>query len=245
MNNCKKCNEPVHGNYCSNCGCPTTLKKIDGRYIINEIGDVLFVNSGLFYTIKSLITKPGKTVRYFIAEDRSRYVRPITFLVITSLFYAIVKYFFQIELKENTYYVNPFFDISVEGLPTSSLILFWMAENYVYSGIITGLFMTFGVKIVFRKIDYNLFEIFILLCFVSGISTLFLSVCTIFQSLTHLNILKLLPPIVMGYLIWATGQFLGEKKIANYIKSFLSYILGVLMFVVLIVLVGILIDVVI
>jgi hypothetical protein len=242
MNNCIKCNEPVHGNYCSSCGYPVELKKIDGRYILNEIGDVFLVNSGMFYTIKSLITKPGKTVRHFITEDRSQCVRPITFLVVTSLFYAIVNYFFHIEMKDNTFDVNLFFDIKVEGLPTAIFIFGWMTENFAYSGILTGLFMALGVKIFFRKADYNLFEIFVLICFVSGISTLFITVSTIIQSITHLNLRGISSIITLVYFIWATGQFFGMKKAGSYIKSLLSYFFGILIFASIIVLVSFLID---
>lgn len=242
MNKCKKCNEPAYDNYCSNCGYPTELRKINGRYIIHEIGDVLFVNSGMFYTIKRLIIKPGETVRHFIQEDRSQYVRPITFLVVTSLIYAIVNYFFPIEPEDSAYYVNPFFYIGVEGLPTASFVFNWMAENFAYSGIITGIFMAFGVKIFFRKTDYNLYEIFVLFCFVCGISTLFLSVMTIVQGITNWDLMKISSLISLAYLIWATGQFFGMKKAGNYVKALLSYFFGILIFTFIITLVSFLID---
>ena len=242
MNGCKKCNEPVDGNYCPVCGRPATLKKIDGRYIMNEIGDVLFVNSGLLYTIKSLIIKPGETVRHYIREDRSRLVRPVTFLVITSLIYAIVNYFFTTEMKDNSFFINPFINAKVEGLPAVTFIFRWMAENFAYSNIITGLFMAFGVKIFFRKINFNLFEIFIFLCFANGISTLFLSLGSILQSITHWDLIKISSLVSMIYLIWATGQFMNRKKVASYIKSFLSYVAGSLIFAAFIVLIGIIVD---
>ena len=243
MNNCKKCNEPLYGNYCSNCGYPATLKKINGRYIINEIRDVLFINSGLFYTIKSMVIKPGKTVRHFIAEDRSRYIRPITFIVITSLIYAVVDYFCHIE--SNEFYINPFLNIGVSGVPVASAILKWLTENFAYSNILSGLFMALGIKIFFRKVNYNLFEIFTLLCFVTGIMTLFFSVCTIFQALTNWDIIKYATPLAMIYPTWAIGQFFDRKKVISYIKAFISYIFGTIMLAVLIVLSGILIDIII
>jgi len=43
MNSCKNCNEPINGNYCSNCGQPAKLKRIDGRYIVYEIRDTLLL----------------------------------------------------------------------------------------------------------------------------------------------------------------------------------------------------------
>jgi hypothetical protein len=242
-NNCKKCNEPVHGNFCPNCGYPATLKKINGRYILHEIGDVLFVNSGLFYTIKNMMIKPGKTVQHFITEDRSRYIRPITFLVITSLIYAIVNYFFQIETED--FYIHPFLNVGIEGLPTAAVMVKWLAENFVYSNILTGLFMAFGIKIFFRKVGYNIFEIFTLLCFVTGILTLFFSVCTILQSVTHQKIIQNTTFVAMIYISWAIGQFFDRKRILSYLKAFMSFLLGVLTLIILIVLIGILIDMII
>jgi hypothetical protein len=145
-------------------------------------------------------------------------------------------------MKDNTYSVNPFFDIGVEGLPTAIFIFSWMTENFAYSGILTGFFMAFGIKIFFRKADYNLFEIFVLICFVSGISTIFLSLVTILQNVTHLNLMGISSIITLVYFIWATGQFFGMKKAGSYIKSLLSYFFGMLMFTSIIVLVSFLID---
>ncbi|MCL2064362.1 MAG: hypothetical protein FWG98_08325 [Candidatus Cloacimonetes bacterium] len=36
-NHCKKCNEVIQGNFCSNCGCPRLLEKIDWWFILNLI----------------------------------------------------------------------------------------------------------------------------------------------------------------------------------------------------------------
>ncbi len=243
MNHCKKCNKPIDGNFCPSCGYPATLRKIDGRYIISEIGDVLFVNSRFFYTIKSLVIKPGKTVRHFITEDRSLLVRPITFLVVTSLIYTVINYFFPIE--DNTFRINPLTEIQVSGDTVTSLILNWMIENFAYSSILTGLFMALGIKLFFRKEGYSLSEIFIFMCFITGISTLFTSVATILQGITHLNFLKYLSHLIMFYYVWATGQFYGQKKVVSYIKAFGAYFLGALILVALILLIGTAIDMII
>lgn len=242
MNHCKKCNAPVHDNYCSACGYPTTIKRINGRYIINEIGEVLFVNNGMFHTIKHLVIRPGETVRQYIAEDRSRCVRPISFIVVTSLLYALISYFFPIHLKEGVFYLNPFLDVQIEGLPTASRILSWLADNFAYSNILTGLFMAFSVSLFFRKTGYNLYEIFVLFCFICGVSTLFLSISTIVQNISHWDIMKASSYIALIYLVWATGQFFGMKKVKSYVKAFFSYLLGMLMVGAVVVLIGFLVD---
>ncbi|WP_291528190.1 DUF3667 domain-containing protein [Bacteroides sp. UBA939] len=226
MNTCKNCNEPVNENHGSNHGQPTEIEKINRRYILNEIADVLFVNSGMFYTIKSLLTNPGTSIRRYITEDRSRLIRPISFIVVTSLIYTIISYFFPLDVEN---YVTSYGDISngqKEMNRTILAITKWTQENTGYTNLLIGFFMAFGVKVCFRKAGYNLSEIYVLLCYVFGLTTLIDTASLIFQAATHLNLMNFLLVIDMVYITWATGQFFNEKKAASYIKALLSFILG-------------------
>jgi hypothetical protein len=83
--NCKSCTTEVHSKFCPNCGQPTSLKRIDRHYIIHEIEHVLHLERGILYTIRELITNPGQNIRNYLAENRSRLVKPIIFIIITSL----------------------------------------------------------------------------------------------------------------------------------------------------------------
>ena len=95
--NCKNCNAEIKQNYCPNCGQPTKLKRIDGHYIAYEIGELLNFERGILFTIKELLIRPGENVRNFISENRSRLVKPIIFIIVTSLIYSLINHFFQIE----------------------------------------------------------------------------------------------------------------------------------------------------
>ena len=99
-NICRNCKEPVSWNYCPNCGQPTKLKKIDKKYIIQEIADFFFANRGMVYTVKNVLINPGDSVRQFITEDRYRFVKPITFIFITSLIYALINQIFNIQAED-------------------------------------------------------------------------------------------------------------------------------------------------
>jgi hypothetical protein len=240
MNICKNCNEPVHWNYCPNCGQPAKPEKIDGQYIIREIGDFLFANQRMIYTIKRVLVSPGESVRRFIAEDRYRFVKPIAFLLFTSLVYTLVNYLFGFGAVD--------FDQQLSKLEGSTTILIfnWLVIDYPgYSGIITGLFMALFVKIFFRKAGYSLFEIFILLCFVTGLTTLFLSVAAFIQGITHLKLLLISSYIGLIYFIWAIGQFFDRKRLISYIKAFLSLVLSTMIFTLFIQIIGSVIDIVI
>ena len=61
--NCKNCNTEINKNYCPNCGQPTKLKRIDGHYILSEIGSVLNFDKGILFTIRELLLRPGQSVR--------------------------------------------------------------------------------------------------------------------------------------------------------------------------------------
>jgi len=238
MNSCKKCNEPFNGNYCPNCGQPAQLKRIDRHYFIQEIASAFNAERGMVYTIKRMLISPGNSVRQYITEDRSQYVKPITFLFTASVIYALVNHICHIEVE------NYYFNTDVLKQSTISFIFGWLMNNRGYAGIIIGFLMTFWIKLFYRKSGYNFFEIFVLLCFVSGISTLFLSVVSILQVLTpvHWNLIKILTPIVVAYHIWSIGQFFDSKKAVNYIKASFAFILGAITLSFIVTLIGILID---
>lgn len=65
LTNCKNCNHRVNDNFCSKCGQAVQLKRIDAHYIQHEIVHVLHFESGIFYTIKELLIRPGQNIRMF------------------------------------------------------------------------------------------------------------------------------------------------------------------------------------
>jgi len=234
LEHCKKCQKEINGHYCSNCGNSKELKRIDKRYIINEIGSVLNFDKGILYTIKELLIRPGITIRNFILEDRNRLVKPIIFIIVTSLIYSLINQLFHLEDG----YVN------YEGLEnTSTTAIFeWIQNNYGYANIIMGIFIAFWTKLFFRKYSYNYFETLILLCFVMGIGMLIYSVFAILQGLTHIDLMQVGGVISFIYSAWAIGQFFDKSKFLNYVKASFSYFLGFLTFALTAILIGSLID---
>ena len=252
MNTCKNCNEPISGNYCSGCGQPAKLRRIDGRYILSEIGDFFFANKGMLYTVKKVLITPGESIRKFLKEDRYRFVKPVTFVIVTSLIFAFVSFLFDINAKnfqlydyESVGYQQQLGEADIIELPTVNLFIDWIISHNGYASIISGLFVAFFVNLFFRKKGYNIFEIFVLLCFISGVSSLFGSLIFIVQGLTHLNLIHISLLILTSYSTWAIGQFFDKKKISSYIKAFISYLLGYILFGFILALVAAFIDIVI
>jgi hypothetical protein len=232
--NCKNCNKLVNGNYCSNCGQPLKLKRIDGHYITHEIEHVLHFERGILYTIKGLLISPGQNIRHFITDNRSRLVKPIIFIIVTSLIYTIVNHFFHIE--------DEYVEFSDTKISTANSMFKWVQDHYGYSNILMGIFIALWTKLFFRKYNYNFYEILILLCFVIGMAMLIYTLFAIFLGLTHINVLQIGGYVGVIYSSWAIGQFFDSKKIFNYIKALFAYILGSATFYFAVLLIGNLVD---
>ena len=237
MDNCKHCNEQVSGNYCSNCGQPVNLKRIDRHYIMHEIRDVLFTDSGFFYTIKRMFVSPGDSVRIYLTEDRNRFVKPVTFLVVASLIYTVLSNLFHVGVEAYS------MDQSEIELPTLNLFISWMIDYHGYASIIIGFCMALWIKLFFRKSGHTIYEIFVLICYTSGMASLFFSVIIILQGLTPLRLIHISAVIALVYQVWAAGQLFEKKKTVSYIKAFFAYILGVTTFSVSITMLGVIIDI--
>lgn len=234
---CKKCEKELIDNYCSNCGNPKELKRIDKKYIISEISSVLNFDKGILYTIKELLIRPGITIRKFILEDRNRLVKPVIFIIISSLIYTVLR---QVLNFEDDY-------IYVENSnPSSSMTIFkWIQNNYGYGNLIMGVFIAFWTKVLFKKYGYNFYELLILLCFVMGIGMLILAVFGTIEGLTNLKVLQFGSMAFVIYSTWAIGQFFDKKKYLNYLKALFSYLLGFGTFTFAILFLGTLIDLII
>ena len=211
------------------------LKRIDGRYVWDEISSILNFEKGFLYTTKELFLRPGKTVREFIQKDRNRLVKPIIFIIICSFIYSIIQQIFRFEDG----YVG-ITDFEKESAINS--VFEWVSKNYGYSNILMGIFIAFWIKIFFRKYNYNFYEILILLCFVMGIGMLLFAFFGIADSLIDLEIIDKGYSIGILYILWAIAQFFDKKKFTNYLKALVSYLLGMITFMIGIMILGTIID---
>jgi hypothetical protein len=234
---CKNCNSEVNQNYCPNCGHPAILRRIDGKYVFQEIRNVLNFEKGILFTIKELTINPGKNVKDFLNENRNRLVKPILFLIVASLIYTVLNSFFRFEDGYNNYSALK---------ESATLVIFkWVQGNYGYANIIMAVFIALWTKLFFRKYKCNIFEILILLCFVMGMGMLIYSVFGIIQGLTQYKLMPLAGIVGFVYTTWAIGQFFEKRKVINYVKAFFAYILGMLTFTFTAIIIGTIVDLVI
>lgn len=86
------CGQEAHGNFCPNCG----EKRRDNhdfslRHVLAEAMEAFFhVDSKVFLTLKTLVTRPGKLTSDFFLGRRKPYMSPLqTFFVCNLLFFVL------------------------------------------------------------------------------------------------------------------------------------------------------------
>ena len=216
--NCRNCGGPVNKNFCKNCGEPVCIEKIDRKYILDEIGNVLGKKGGFPYSFIKLLISPGNTVKLYIENDRSKVIKPIVYILFSALIYTII---------DNLLYTPEF-----EG----SFVVNWMDQNAGYFCLIMSFIMAFFIRLFFRKYNHNIYQVFVLMCFLCGTVVIMDSVYNLFFHLFLPNNIWLF--LVFAYFTWGIASFYDKKKLVNYIKGFFCVLLSIT----LIILTGALID---
>jgi len=203
------------------------IKRIDAKYISHEIQHVFHIEKGYLYTIMQLATKPGKTVREYFHENREKYVKPVVYLVFSAVLLTLFLHFLHIEFTfvslKNFGPMN-FLESSVNAKSLND----WVDGHMGYSALIIGVFISLWTKIFFYKREYNIYEIVVLLSYCFGTLFILMLLFTAIAVLFKIDLIIQIGTIVSQiYIIWAIGQFFGEKKILNYVKAVLCYFLGI------------------
>jgi hypothetical protein len=202
----------------------SNLKRIDRRYISHEIEHVLHLDRGFFYTVKELFLRPGKAVREFLFEDRKKLVKPVLFLILCSVIFTIIDHL----LHANTSLFNIDRITVLQGKIRSKEIGAWINNSLGYSQLIMGVFIAIWLKISFKKQQYNIYETVVLLSYILGQALLIMTFTIILADLLDNAVIALLGvSSYFIYIIWGIGQFFGEKNIINYVKSALTFALGI------------------
>lgn len=149
---CKNCNHICTGNFCSNCGQSTLVKRIDFRFVLHDLQHgLLHFDNGLFTTIKELLLNPGTTIQNFINGKWMNYFHPLSMLLILTAIYGLFDINNIIE-KSNQ---DEFFS-------TFSNIFNWFLNHRNLLVILTLPLTTLGTKLIFRKEKYNYYEFLVL-----------------------------------------------------------------------------------
>jgi|GEM_PF-925262 len=77
--------------FCPHCGQKNKKQNLNFKYIISEFLSANFnVDSKIYLTLRTLITKPGKLTSEYLSGKRTKYITPIRLYVLISFVYFFV-----------------------------------------------------------------------------------------------------------------------------------------------------------
>lgn len=204
------------------------VKRINFSYISHELQHLLHLESGFLYTVKELFFRPGKLVRSFILADRTKATKPLIFLIFSATLFTLLFHFFHTEYH--------FFSLNqeignVDQYLKKEMISNWVNSHIGYTSLFIGFLISLWISLFFKKHGYNIYEITVLLCYSIGQSFLIVCLFALTGQLFKSNVIANIGVFAAYlYVFWSIGQFFGEKKIINYIKSFSCCLLGAVSF---------------
>lgn len=88
----------MHQRFCHECGQKTDTHRINLHFLVHELQHGVFhVDSGIFFTLRELFTRPGHSIREYIDGKRKPHFPPFTLVVILGSVCALMQYFFKKE----------------------------------------------------------------------------------------------------------------------------------------------------
>lgn len=236
--NCLNCNNEIQGNFCSNCGQSTKLHKINLHYLVHDIQHgLLHFDNGILFTVKELFIRPGNSIREFLNGKRANHFKPFSLVIILSGIYALLSYFFHIDLFSNNYEMRGYgqgfnnFKTSVDELRE------WFAHHFFVISLLQIPVFSIGTYVMFKKEGYNYIEHLVINSFITG-QKLFLYIVTlpICYWLIRTNYLNSFNKFIdfIGYILafFTIFQlFSGLKFLIRFWKTLLSLIIPLLIFI--------------
>ncbi|TRO64506.1 DUF3667 domain-containing protein [Christiangramia sabulilitoris] len=202
--------------------------RIDRNYILQELKALLNLEKGYLFTIKSLILNPGESLRKYLSGDRSQLTKPLIFLLFNSFLAVFLSGYLNLPVTnhdaiEYSYYLNPSLDLQE--------IIRWKKSNMGYVYLFFGIFMAFWIRLFYRNYKYNIYEIFVVMAYILGQGMLIYILNLLGNHFLPAGIFKNIVLVFLGlgyyfYVVLVLLQLFHRKKIQNFFKLMLIFLLS-------------------
>jgi len=232
---CKNCNNNFEGNFCNNCGQKSDVQKVNFKYFINEISNSFFqVDRGIFYTIKELSIRPGKSIRDYLKGKRKPHYKPLAFALVTTTIYVVLSHFIGKKTYLGEALTGAFDGITEKAnSPDVQNAFNLLFNNITYVLLLLIPVFSFSSYLIFKKSNYNYFEHLILNLYIAGMQSIIYIFFSLFAFLLKIEkdtaeILALIFSIL--YLFWTFNKFFDKTKaFITILLSLFTYTLYLLM----------------
>ncbi|UOQ99537.1 DUF3667 domain-containing protein [Hymenobacter sp. 5317J-9] len=187
---CLDCGAALTDKFCAHCGQPADTHRITLKHLLlhDLPHSVWHVDKGLVYTFYQMLTRPGLTIRGYLAGQRTRQFRPVSYLLLLVGLSALVMSAFQFDLQQAMLSSQP----TSAGSPSMGLMSVVM-ERYLsttmkHPYLMQLVLMPLNALVAWwllKRAGYNYAEILLANCFIGG-------------TLTVINLAVMLPALLAG-----------------------------------------------
>jgi hypothetical protein len=193
-----------------------------GETFQDLVNGLFSINAPLLITIKDLVIKPGGILRNYLNGQRRRYYKPVSFFILTTVLYLIVRSLIGFDPFRNSM-------ITVQEQPLDATRL-TDARNYMLLNINNFLFVFVFTLAVFSKLffyrRYSLAEFLAISFYLLGVYTLLVT-CNMFLVQYIGDQLQPMGILVMSlYFVFAMCSLFQSSYFLVVVKSFLLFLLA-------------------
>ena len=188
--NCLDCGAALTDRFCAHCGQPANTHRITLKHLLlhDLPHSVWHVDKGIAYTFWQMLTRPGLTIRGYLAGQRTRQFRPVSYLLLLVGLAALVMSAFQVDLQQAMLAAQP----TKAGSPPVALMAvvmerylsITMKHPYLMQLVLMPL-NSLVAWLLLRRAGYNYAEVLLGNAFIVG-------------TLTVLNSAIMLPALLVG-----------------------------------------------
>lgn len=209
MKKCLNCSKPVYDEYCPHCGQKKSTHRFRFKSFMTTdfVQGILQLNGKFPYTIKSLLTRPGHSVREYIEGKRIVFFNGFSLLLI-----LVAVNFIILEVNGATFseFLKTLTQSSERGIvDLGGLIM----ANLKSLALLPILSMALASYLLFKKAKQNYFEHIVLNTYLSAGLMIFSLPVSILISIVGADIfvgtaiLYLIQILMTGYHIWFLYQY--------------------------------------
>ena len=187
---CLDCGAALTDRFCAHCGQPAATHRITLKHLLlhDLPHSIWHVDKGLAYTFWQMLTRPGLTIRGYLAGQRTRQFRPVSYLLLLVGLSALVMSAFHLDLQQAMLSSQP----TKAGSPPVALMSVvmerYLAINMKHPYLVQLVLMPLNALVAWRllrRAGYNYAEVLLANAFMSG-------------TLTVINLFIMLPALLVG-----------------------------------------------
>ncbi|MCC2546737.1 DUF3667 domain-containing protein [Hymenobacter sp. BT175] len=230
---CLNCGHLVPDRFCGKCGQDAHhTKRLTMAHMLHDIPhSVWHVDKGILYSIRTIVTRPGTTIRSYLAGQRVDHFRPLSLLLLVTGLYSFIASVLHIDMLPPR---DPAMPEAVWQTQKSAIEALSKYLSWYYVGLVPVI--AGFARLFLRRGGYNYAECLVIAAFITAVCnalTLFSLPVSYYYSGTPAiqKVAYVVSVISIGYATWAYSAMLAHTGLSlagRLVRGFFPFVLGVI-----------------